>query len=88
MLYEAGSEYGEDIIGKYAERLVIDVGKKYNSRTLRRIRQFYRVFSKEKWSTVSTKLSWSHYTELLSLKNYDEILYYIDISTKLNFYFY
>ena len=84
MLYEAGSEYGENIIGKYAEKLKIEVGKKYDKRTLRRIRQFYKIFSKQKRSTVSTRLSWSHYTELLSLKKYDEILYYIDVSTKQN----
>ena len=34
LLYEAGSNYGEDIIGKYAKKLVIEVGKKYNKRTL------------------------------------------------------
>ena len=40
-----------------------EVGKKYNERTLRRIRQFYDVFEKEKWSTLWTKLCWSHYGE-------------------------
>ena len=40
-----------------------EVGKKYNERTLRRIRQFYDVFKKEKWSTMWTKLCWSHYGE-------------------------
>ena len=80
MLYEAGSEYGEDIIGKYAEKLVIEVGKKYNSRTLRRIRQFYRVFSKENWSPMATKLSWSHYTELLPIKDVNKLEYYLNLS--------
>ena len=84
MLYEAGSEYGEDIIGKYAEKLKIEVGKKYNKRTLFRMRQFFLIFSNKKMSTVSTLLSWSHYTELLSLKNYDEIIYYIDVSRRQN----
>ena len=64
---------GEDIIGKYAEKLKIEVGKKYNKRTLFIMRQFFLIFSNKKMSTVSTLLSWSHYTELLSLKNYDEI---------------
>ena len=84
MLYEVGSEYGEDIIGKYAEKLKIEVGKKYNKRTLFRMRQFFLIFSNKKMSTVSTLLSWSHYTELLSLKNYDEIIYYIDVSRRQN----
>ena len=55
LLYEAGSVYGENIIGKYSEKLMKEVGKKYNSRTLRRIRQYYIIFKEEKWSTMSTK---------------------------------
>ena len=38
LLYEAGSVYRENIIGKYSLKLMKEVGKKYNSRTLRRIR--------------------------------------------------
>lgn len=38
LLYEAGNRYGEDIIGNYAKKLVVEVGKKYNPRTLRRMR--------------------------------------------------
>ena len=44
LLSEAGKEYGNDIIGQYADKLTIEVGKKYNARTLRSIRQFYNVF--------------------------------------------
>lgn len=33
LLYEAGSIYGEDIIGMYSKKLMIEVGKKYNKRT-------------------------------------------------------
>ncbi len=68
LLNEAGTKYGEDIIKQYLEKLTIEVGKKYNKRTLRRYRQFYFMFQDEKWSTLSTKLSWSHYTELLPCK--------------------
>ena len=45
------------------------------------MRQFYRKFSNEKWSTLSTKLSWSHYTELLPIKNENEMLYYLNLCT-------
>ena len=78
LLYEAGSKYGESIITKYSEKLQIEVGKKYNNRTLRRIRQYYITFSDKKWSQLATKLTWSHYTELLSLKEENKILYYIN----------
>ena len=44
------------------------------------MRQFYYVFSKENWSTLSTNLSWSHYSELLSIDNIAKINYYIKIS--------
>ena len=84
LLYEAGNKYGEGIIKKYSERLVIEVGRNYNERTLRRIRQFYLVFKDEIWSTMSTKLMWSHYTEILSLNNVNEINYYINITEEYN----
>ena len=78
LLSEAGKEYGKNIIKQYSEKLVVDVGKKYNERTLRRIRQFYDTFSDEKWSALRTKLSWSHYRELLSLIDTNEIRYYLN----------
>ena len=82
LLYEAGSIYGEDIIGKYSEKLMIEVGKKYNRRTLYRMKQFYIMFREGKVSTLSAQLSWSHYTELLSIKNKSELYYYLTISIK------
>ena len=56
LLSEAGMVYGENIIGKYTEKLVIEVGRKYNSRTLRRMRQLYLFFECQKWSPLGTKL--------------------------------
>lgn len=73
LLSEAGKEYGKNIIKQYSEKLIIEVGKKYNERTLRRLRQFYETFKNEKWSTLWTELSWSHYREVLSLKNINAI---------------
>ena len=46
LLLEAGSAYGKDIIGNYSKRLIIEVSKKYNPRTLRRMRQLYLFFEK------------------------------------------
>ncbi len=84
LLNEAGGKYGDNIIDEYSERLVIEVGKKYNRRTLFRMKQFYKVFNDEKVSTLSTQLTWSHYTELLKLKNTNAIIYYIRICNNLN----
>ncbi len=79
LLNDAGNHYGESIINEYSKNLIKEVNKKYNERTLRRMRQFYRKFCNVKWSTMSTKLSWSHYTELLPIKNDDEMMYYYSL---------
>ena len=84
LLVEAGKNYGENIIKQYSIKLVKDIDKKYNERTLRRIRQFYLVFANEKWSPLATKLSWSHYCELLSIKDKNKIIYYIELSINQN----
>lgn len=84
LLNDAGKNYGEEIIRKYSDRLLADVGKIYTRRTLFRIRQFYIKFSNKKVSTLSTLLSWSHYVELLSLNDINEINYYIKISEEQN----
>ena len=48
LLNEAGGKYGDNIIEEYSKNLVVEVGKKYNRRTLFRMKQFYNVFSDEK----------------------------------------
>lgn len=84
LLDEAGSRYGDNILNDYSNKLVAEFGRKYNERTLRRIRQYYRIFKDEKWSPVATKLSWSHYSELLSIKDENELIYYISIAYQRN----
>ncbi len=84
LLNEAGGKYGANIIKQYSEKLVIEVGTKYNERTLRRMRQLYLLFKKQKWSTVSTKLSWSHYSEVLSIKDEEKLMYYINACISKN----
>ena len=84
LLTEAGGKYGDNIIEEYSKKLVVEVGKKYNRRTLFRMKQFYKVFSDEKVSTLSTQLTWSHYSELLKLKNINAIIYYIRICGNFN----
>ncbi len=76
LLTEAGKHYGENIIGEYAEKLVIDVGKKYNRSTLFRMKQFYILFSDEKVAPLVRQLTWAHCLVLLPLKNMDKINYY------------
>ena len=82
LLHEAGGKYGDKIIDEYSKKLVIEVGKKYNRRTLFRMRQFYSIFNNEKVSPFATQLAWSHYVELLPIKDYNKLLYYLNISVK------
>ena len=84
LLSEAGSKYGENIIDEYSNKLVVEVGKKYNRRTLFRMKQFYNIFSNEKVSPMATQLTWSHYIELLSIKDKNKLLYYVNISIEQN----
>ena len=73
LLYEAGSIYGEDIIGQYSLKLMNEVGKKYNKSTLFRIRKFYIIFSSEKVAPLVPQLTWSHCLILIPIKNIDKI---------------
>ena len=78
LLNKAGKEYGKNIIKQYSEKLMIEVGKKYNERNLRYMRQFYEMLSETKWNAVRSKLCWSHYREVLSIKDINEIRYYLN----------
>ena len=80
MLSEAGKSYGENIIGKYSVKLTQELGKKYNTTTLKRMRQFYLLI--EKGARFGHQLSWSHYIELIPIKNINEVNYYINICEK------
>ena len=84
LLNEAGGKYGDNIIDKYSKKLVVEVGEKYNRRTLFRMKQFYNMFSNEKVSPVATQLTWSHYSELLSIKDFNKLMYYINITINNN----
>jgi len=78
LLTEAGGKYGDKIIDEYSKKLVMEIGKKYNRRTLFRMKQLYNVFSNEKVSTLWTQLTWSHLRLLFNLE-IDSINYYIKI---------
>ena len=62
-----------------------EVGKKYNYRTLYRMRKLYEVFGNEKLTTMLSKLTWSHYLLLLTLNENNKIIYYINLAISQNF---
>ena len=57
LLTEVGGKYGDNIIEEYSKKLLVEVGKKYNRRTLFRMKQFYNVVSNEKVSPLVTQLN-------------------------------
>ena len=71
---EKRAKYGDNLIREYSERLTRELGKKYSTRSLKYMRNFYLF---QKGQPVAAQLTWSHYIELLSLKDNDEINYYI-----------
>ena len=84
LLSEAGKHYGEGIIKEYAERLTIDLKKKYSERILYKSLKFYNSCTSNILPTLSAKLTWSHFDELLKFKNVGEINYYISIVEEQN----
>ena len=82
ILYDAGKHYGEGIIKNYSIKLTREIGKKYNSTNLKRMRQFYLMI--EKGAPIGHQLSWSHYRELIPLKDINAIKYYIYLCERLN----
>ena len=84
LLSEAGKHYGKDVIGKYSKMLVIEVGKKYNDRTLRSMRQLYVTFNNEIWKPLVSKLSWTIFLVLMPLKDNKKMYYYASQSLANN----
>ena len=84
LLTEAGGKYGDNIIEEYSKKLVVEVGKKYNIKTLYKMKQLYKVFSDEKVAPLVRQLSWSNCLQLLPLKIYDKINYYANQCIKYN----
>ena len=80
LLKEAGKHYGEGIIKEYSEKLSKEINKKYNTTTLKKMRQFYVIV--EKGATVWHQLSWSHYRILITLNSIDKINYYSKVASE------
>ena len=84
LLSKAGKKYGKNIIKQYSDKLMIEVGKKYNLSNLYRMRKFYEIFSNEKLEPLVPKMGWSQLFVLLPVKNIDAIIYYINVCQQNN----
>ena len=76
LLSEAGSKYGDNIIDRYSQKLMLEVGKKYNPRTLRSMRQLYFMFKDDFWKPLVSKLSWTNLLLIMPLKDQNKMYYY------------
>ena len=79
---EKRAKYGDNLIKEYSLRLTKELGNKYNTTTLKRMRKFYLII--EKGATLSHQLPWSNYVELIKLDKIEIINYYINISISQN----
>lgn len=66
LLSEAGKEYGKNIIKQYSENLMIEVGKKYNERNLRYMRQFYEIFFKHKMEPTGFQIELEPFQRIIN----------------------
>ena len=82
LLFNAGKEYGKNVIKQYSYKLSIDIGKKYNERNLRYMRKFYEIFKDLNWNPIGSNLTWTNIRITMSLKSINAIKYYLDISEK------
>jgi len=63
---------------------MLEVGKKYNERTLYRMRKLYEIFNNEKLTPLVSKLNWSQCLILITIKDSNAIMYYINETLKNN----
>ena len=73
---EERAKYGNGLIKKFSERLTNELGKGYDTTTLKRMRQFFLLI--EKGAPLGHQLTWSHYRQLLPIEDINEINYYIE----------
>lgn len=88
LLSEAGTEYGEKIIDQYSEKLKVEVRKKYNRRTLFRMKQLYNTFNNEKVSPLVSQLTWTNALVIMSLKDMNKMYYYIVQKSNICYFLY
>lgn len=70
------ADYGTFLLKELAQNLSVDLGKNFDERELRRIRQFYVTFPIR--DTVRPELSWSHYRLLIRVESENVRMFYLN----------
>ena len=68
--------YGKQLLAYLPERLTVDFGPGFTQRELRRMRQFYQVFSIR--CALRPELSWTHYRLLMRVENEERRTWYMN----------
>ena len=74
------AEYGKSVLRFLAAHLTKEFGKGFTERELRRMRQFFLMFSKR--DTLCPELSWSHYRLLMRVQNDRARTFYLEECAK------
>ena len=70
------AKYGDKVLEKLSEKLIVEFGNGFSKRNLERMRKFYKCFPIA--TTMSSQLTWSHYTEIIKIKEKEKRDFYIN----------
>lgn len=70
------ADYGTFLVKELATRLTATLGKAFDERELRRMRQFFRYFPT--WDSVRPELTWTHYRFILRVEDAQARAYYVE----------
>lgn len=77
VLHGERAAYGQQVVASVAERLVMQYGKSFEAKNLRRMMQFAEVFSDlEIVVPLARQLSWSHFLLLIPLPSHEARRFY------------
>jgi predicted nuclease of restriction endonuclease-like (RecB) superfamily len=72
--------YGEEIVATLSRQLIGEFGNGFSEKSLRRMVQFYDVFSEgEIVATLSRQLGWSHFKEIIPFKDPLQRNFYVEM---------
>ncbi|WP_242689885.1 PDDEXK nuclease domain-containing protein [Sulfurimonas aquatica] len=80
VLKKSRAEYGKSIVATVSRQLVLEYGRSFEEKNLRRMIQFSQTFDKEMVVTLSRELSWSHFLIMLPIKDPLKQDFYLQMS--------
>jgi predicted nuclease of restriction endonuclease-like (RecB) superfamily len=80
ILKDSRAEYGKSIVVTVSRQLVLEFGRSFEEKNLRRMIQFAQTFEKEKVVSLSRELSWSHFLILLPINEQLKQDFYFQMS--------